>query len=199
MGGTITIERLRATAEDMTRYVELAMELSRGYTTSKRLKSEKPRDLAGRQMRKQTWCAIIVCILILMPAYFVGVGVKIFYHVITLYFFGPDPDPFHAHSWFGIEVIQTIWKWMYRDVVPNLLQGLVAGILALQLTGFIYTGSRIVTVGLMTGLVCTTLLAVLSIVTLPHLGFTRDFFVSIYQLIGIWVGLIQQMLHMYTE
>jgi hypothetical protein len=150
-------------------------------------------------MRKQTWLALIVCIVLMVPSFYVGAAVKIIYHAVVLYFVGPDPDPFHARSWFGVEILQILWRWMYRDVLPNLLQGLVAGTLALELTGLIYTGSKIVKIGLVTGLFYTTLLAFLAVLVLPLGGMSRDFALSIYQIFGIWIGLFRQMAYMRSE
>jgi hypothetical protein len=118
-------------------------------------------------MRKQTWFAVIVCVVLMVPSFFVGALVKIIYHAVVLYFTGPDPDPFHIHAWFGVDAVRTSWRWMYRDVMPNVLQGLFAGVVAFELTGYICRGARLIKAGLITGLIYTAFVAVSAIVFPP--------------------------------
>jgi hypothetical protein len=101
-------------------------------------------------MRKQTWFAVIVSIVLMVPSFFVGALVKIVYHAVVLYFTGPDPDPFHMHAWFGVDPVRTVLRCMYRDVMPDMLQGLFAGVLAFELTGYVCRGAGLIKAGFIT-------------------------------------------------
>jgi hypothetical protein len=118
---------------------------------------------------------------------------------VVFYFTGPDPDPFHMHSWFDIDVVRTVWRWMYRDAMPNLLQGLFAGVLAFELTGYVCRGARLIKAGFITGLFYTGFVGVSAIVFLPYTGLSRDVLLSVYQLIGIWIGLLREMAYAYGD
>jgi hypothetical protein len=150
-------------------------------------------------MRRQTWFAVIVCIVLMVPSLFIGAVVKIIYHAVVLYFTGPDPDPFHMHSWFGVDAVRAVWSWMYRDVMPNLLQGLFAGVLAFELTSYVCKGARIIKAGFITGLVYTALVTLSVVVFLPQAAFARDALLSVYQLIGVWCGLLREMAYAYGD
>ena len=150
-------------------------------------------------MRKQTWFAVIVCIVLMVPSFFVGAIVKIIYHAVVFYLTGPDPDPFHMHSWLGVDAVRIVWRWMYRDVMPNLLQGLFAGVLAFELTSYVCRGAGLIKAAFIAGLVYTMLVAFSLIVFLPQAALARDALLSVYQLIGIWCGLLREMACAYSD
>ena len=45
-------------------------------------------------MRKQTWLAIIVCVIALIPAFFIGAILSTIYRLLATSQIGPDPDLF---------------------------------------------------------------------------------------------------------
>jgi hypothetical protein len=150
-------------------------------------------------MRSKTWFASTVCVVLMVPAFFIGGLCRILYLGMTLYVFGARPDPYHLHVWFDFDTLVVVWKWLNWDLLPNLFQGLVAGTLALYATNFICKGSRTARVGLITGLFYTVVLSVGGLVSLQQAGWTGDLIQSFVQLMGVWFGLVHAMGQLYRE
>jgi hypothetical protein len=150
-------------------------------------------------MRSKTWFASMICVVLMVPAFFVGGLGRILYLGITLYVFGARPDPYHLHAWFEYDTLVVVWKWLNWDLLPNLFQGLVAGTLALYATNFVCKGSRTARVGLITGLFYTVLVSVSALILLQQTGWTNDLILSFVHLIGVWCGLVHAMGQLYRE
>jgi hypothetical protein len=150
-------------------------------------------------MRCKTWFATIVCVVLMVPAFFIGGLGRILYLGMTMYVFGARPDPYHLHAWFEFDTLVVVWKWLNWDLLPNLFQGLVAGTLALYATNFICKGSRTARVGLITGSFYTVLVSVGCLISHQQTGWTNDLILSFVQLIGIWCGLVHAMGQLYRE
>ncbi|THD68431.1 MAG: hypothetical protein E7813_10400 [Bradyrhizobium sp.] len=105
-------------------------------------------------MRQQTWFATVVCTIAVLPGFAVGALFKAF-----LYVFGgwaEGSDFLYLRAIFGLETPGKIYGWIFTQALPDTVQAVLAGyiavmiterickgadnVLAVRITGGIYTG-----------------------------------------------------------
>ena len=141
-------------------------------------------------MRKQTWLAIIVCVLAVIPSFFIGGIVSTIYLMMTTSYIGPDPDVFFLRMFFGIETPGLLVQWIFFTGFPAFVQGLAAGWLAVFLTALACPGANIETAAYSTGTLYTGLVLLMMALAYGGSGLKSSAFQVVTQLIGVWSGLI---------
>lgn len=141
---------------------------------------------------KPTWLAVIVCVIaVIVPGLFVGGAVAYVYRMFVVQ--GPAPDPFGLHFLFGIDTISKILSWIFYWIfyveMSSAVHGGIAGAVAVGLTIVICRGANIAKAAFITGALYTGLMAFVFLLALLTGGFTGDEVASVFQLVGLWVGL----------
>jgi hypothetical protein len=141
---------------------------------------------------KPTWFAVIVCVIAVIPGIIVGAVVSFVYRMFVVQ--GPAPDPFGLHFLFGIDTISKILSWVFYWIfyveMAAVLRGGIAGAVSVGLTIVICRGANIAKAAFITGALYTGLIALVFFGGLFTIGITRDAVVSVFELVGLWVGLI---------
>jgi hypothetical protein len=138
-------------------------------------------------MRQQTWFAAIVCTIAVLPGFIVGALFKAF-----LYIFGgwaEGSDFLYLRILFGIETPGKIYEWVFAQAIPNFMQAVIAGFVAVWLMEKIAKGAHHSLAATIAGALYTGFLICLLVIVLPKLGVTSEMLVSTVQCVGLWIGL----------
>src|ERR1700747_2401651 len=138
-------------------------------------------------MRQQTWFATVVCTIAVLPGFIVGGLAK-----ALLYIFGgwaDGADLLYLHALFGIETPGKIYEWVFVQALPNFIQAVTAGFVAVWLMEKIATGATYNLAPTITGALYTGFLICLLVISLPKLGVTSEMLLSTVQCVGLWAGL----------
>ena len=139
--------------------------------------------------RSATWLAVIVCLVaVIVPGLIVGAAASFVFRL----FAGSQsaPDPFGLHFLFGIDTISKILSWIFYVGMSSAVHGGVAGAVAAGVTILICRGANIVKAASVTGALYTGFLALIFMLSLFTSGITGDAVASVFQLVGLWVGLL---------
>jgi hypothetical protein len=170
------VNRLSNPCEDRERPIDLV--LARPYSA-----------LSDGGMAKSTWVAVIVCVIaVIVPGLIVGAAVSYVFRMSLALV--SAPDPLSLHFLFGIDTISKILSWIFYVGVSSAVHGGIAGAVAVGLTRLICRGANIAKAAFITGGLYTGLIALAFLVTLFTSNFTSDAVASVFQLVGLWVGLI---------
>lgn len=138
---------------------------------------------------KPTWLAVIVCVVaVIVPGLMVGAAASIVFRIFAAQ--EPAPDPFGLHMLFGIDAISKVLSWIFYVGISSAVHGAIAGAVAVGLTRVICRGANIARATFITGALYTGLIALVFLLSLFTSGITGDAVASIFQLVGLWVGLI---------
>jgi hypothetical protein len=99
------------------------------------------------------------------------------------------PDAFGLHFLFGIDTISKILSWNFYVGMSQAVHGAVAGAVAVGLTILLCRGANIAKAAFITGALYTGLGAFVLLLALLTGGFTAVEVASMFQLVGLWVGL----------
>jgi hypothetical protein len=138
-------------------------------------------------MREKTWFATIVCILAVIPGFIIGALFK-----ALMYVFGgwaEGSDFLYLHAIFGLETPSAVYHWIFGEAIPNGVQGIVAGYVAVWIMEKIAKGANYSSAAMITGALYMGFLICLVAITLPKLGVTSGLLLGIIQIVGIWIGL----------
>jgi hypothetical protein len=140
-------------------------------------------------MAKSTWVAVIVCLFtVVIPGLIIGAAVSYVFRMFLALV--PMPDPFSLHFIFGIETISKILSWIIYVGMSSALHGGIAGAVAAGLTSLICRGANITKAAFITGALYTGLLTFGFLVTPFTSAVYSDAVASVFQLVGLWAGLI---------
>jgi hypothetical protein len=138
---------------------------------------------------KSTWMAVIACVIaVIVPGLIVGAAVSFIYRMSVA--FQPAPDPFSLHFLFGIDAISKILRWIFYVGMPSAVHGGIAGAVAVGVTKLICRGANIAKAAFITGALYTGLIALGFLATFLVSNFSSDTVASVFQLVGLWVGLL---------
>lgn len=141
--------------------------------------------------RRATWLAIIICVLlVVIPGLLVGAIGSYVYKFSIAWSVGSDPDFFMLRTFFGIATPGLIIKWLMYEGFPSAIHGGVAGALAVLLTDRVYKGANLPIVAYATGTLFTGILLVILGLSVVLKGFDAQVIASIFQLVGLWCGLL---------
>lgn len=145
---------------------------------------------ARGNMRKQTWFAIIICMVVIVPAFFAGALVSTICRIIVTSQIGPDPDLLFLRTLFGIETPGVVSRWIITVGFPAIIQGIVAGWLAALAANFVCPEANIATAAYSTGALYTVLALIPMILEKTGVRLDSSDFLAIVQMMGIWAGLV---------
>jgi hypothetical protein len=131
-------------------------------------------------MRRQTWLAVIVCLLLIIPTGYLGWKLAEIYRLAAHYVVGP-----YSAEWWG-----RVYAFLIYIAIPNFVEGLVAGGGALFVTGKVFNAAKLTVVAYATGAVLTILFLTTASVLIAREGMTLLISRVAVDLIGTWVGLI---------
>ena len=143
----------------------------------------------GMEPPKRTWLAVIVCVVaVIVPGLLVGAAASFVFRM----FVGQQsaPDPFGLHMLFGIDAISKVLSWIFYVGMSSAVHGGIAGAVAAGLTTVVCRGANVAKAAFITGVLYTGLIAVIFLLALFTTGIDGDAVASVFQLIGLWVGLI---------
>jgi hypothetical protein len=124
----------------------------------------------------------------MVPGWFVGAAVK---GVLRLFMgYESVPDPFSLRLLFGIDTISKILSWIFYFGMTAAVQGAIAGAVAIVITGWLFRSASVVGAALVTGALYTAIVVFLFALTFFEVGITHDVVISVFQMFGLWVGLI---------
>jgi hypothetical protein len=138
-------------------------------------------------MREQTWFAVVVCTIGVIPGFIVGGLFK-----ILMYVFGgwaENSDFLYLHRLFGLEAPGALYNFIFANALPNGFQALIAGFVAVWIMEKIARGSHYGLAAMITGALYTGFLVCLIILSFANFGITSEMLLSICQCVGLWVGL----------
>jgi hypothetical protein len=138
-------------------------------------------------MRQQTWFAVIVCTIGVLPGFIVGAFLK-----AIMYVFGgwaETSDFLYLHALFGFETPGMIYHWIFGEALPNFFQALTGGFVAVWLMEKIAKGANYHTAATITGALYTGFVLCLIVISLVTVGMTGAMVLSTIQCVGIWCGL----------
>jgi hypothetical protein len=144
-----------------------------------------------RDMRRQAWFAIIICILALVPGLIAGAVAAYIYRLTTAWHIGYDPDWMMLRTIFGIEWPGMIVQWIFFSAFPSFVHGLVAGGVATWITAYVCKGAPFETAAYSTGTLVTGLFGV-SVILVFVIGgpIPPSIVEATIQIVGMWAGLI---------
>jgi hypothetical protein len=131
-------------------------------------------------MRRQTWLAIIVCLVLIIPAGYLGWNLAEIYRLAAHYMVGPS-----SAAWWG-----RVYAFVVYIAIPNFVEGLVAGGGALFVTGKIFSAANVKVVAYATGGILTILFLTTAGTLIVREGMTLLISRAVVDLIGAWAGLI---------
>jgi hypothetical protein len=138
-------------------------------------------------MRQQTWFAVVVCVIAVIPGFFVGGLVK-----AVMYVFGgwaENSDFLYLHALFGLDGPGALYNFIFAHAIPDTFQGGVGGFVAVWITEKAARGANYALAATITGALYTGFVACLILVIFMHLGITSEMLLSICQCVGLWIGL----------
>src|SRR5450759_401726 len=95
------------------------------------------------RMRKQIWFGVLVCIVAVIPGFIVGAIPALIFLFFRIGDMGSNPDFLMMREWFGLETPGVIWGWIFMKGIPALIQGGIAGTVAIYITHKIYLGNQL--------------------------------------------------------
>jgi len=138
-------------------------------------------------MRQQTWFAVIVCALGVLPGFIVGALLKALMYVLGGW--AETSDFLYLHALFGFETPSMIYHWIFGEALPNFFQALIAGFVAVWLMEKIAKGANYLTAATITGALYTGFVLCLIVISLVTVGMTNAMVLATIQCVGIWCGL----------
>jgi hypothetical protein len=142
----------------------------------------------GMETPKRTWLAVIVCIVaVIVPGLVIGAAASFVFRM----FAGQQsvPDPFSLHMLFGIDTVSSILSWIFYVGMSAAVHGGIAGAVAVGLTRVMCRTANIAKAAFITGVLYTGLIAVIFLLAVLTTGITDDAVASVFQLVGLWLGL----------
>jgi hypothetical protein len=144
--------------------------------------------LAGEGiMRQQTWFAVIVCIIAVIPGFIVGALAKALMQVLGGW--AENSDFLYLRALFDFETPGALYNFIFAGAVPNGMQGLTAGFVAVWIVEKVAKGANYGLSATITGALYTGFLLCLIVITLAKLGITQEMLLSICQGVRLWIGL----------
>jgi hypothetical protein len=141
-------------------------------------------------MRKQIWFGILVCVLAVIPGFVVGAIPAFLFVIFNVGDLGSNPDFLMLRSFFGLETPGIVWGWIFTQGIPALIQGGIAGSVAIYITHKLYTGNQLeIAAFTATALYAGMLLALTLFVMMTH-GLEFDNIHDLLQIVGLGAGLI---------
>jgi hypothetical protein len=141
----------------------------------------------GMRQSKPPWLAVIVCVIaVIVPGLIVGAAASFVFRI----FAGPAPDPFGLHMLFGIDAVSKVLSWCLYVGMSAAVHGAIAGAVAVGLTRVICRGANIATATLVTGVLYGGLVASVFLLSLFTRGITEDAVASVFQVVGLEIGLV---------
>ncbi len=138
---------------------------------------------------KPTWLAVIVCVIaVIVPGLIVGAAASFVFRM----FAGREraPDPFGLNMFFGIDAISKILSLIFYVGMSAWVHGAIAGAVAAGLTRVICRGANILKAASITGALYTGLMVLVLLLSLSVPSNTSDSVATVFQLVGLWCGLI---------
>ena len=138
-------------------------------------------------MRQQTWFAVAVCAIAVIPGFIVGALFK-----LVMVFFGgwaEGWDFLYLHALFGLNMPGMIYEWIFGHAIPSFMQACVAGFCAVWAMEKVARGANYSMAAMITGGLYTGIVLCLFILTVAAVGVTSDILLSLCQCVGLWVGL----------
>lgn len=94
-------------------------------------------------MRKQLWFGIVVCIVAVIPGFVIGAIPALLFELFNIRDIESAPDFLWIRSLFGVETPGAIYHWILSQGVPAIIQGLIAGTVAIYITHRVYKGNKL--------------------------------------------------------
>jgi hypothetical protein len=146
-------------------------------------------------MRKQTWFAVVVCIILTLPGVALGGVVTLLYKALIASQIGAEPDPVFLRTVFGIQTPGLIMKWIAFNAMGSYIHGAVAGTCTVYATAWICKGANIEPAAYSTGGFYTAVVLLIFAIGISVDGFDMRVVEGALQLAGLWTGLFSAAVH----
>lgn len=146
-------------------------------------------------MRKQTWFAIVVCVLGIVPGFIGGALLSVLYKAWIMSDWGYNPDVLWLRTLFGFEAPGQVLRWLLFSAIPEWVHGVAAGLIAVWITWAAYTGSRLELAAYVTAALFGGALITLLAIALIMMGPTMAELDSTIQIVGLALGLAMGVHH----
>lgn len=99
-------------------------------------------------------------------------------------------DFLYMNAIFGFDAPGRIYGWIFSEAVPNFVQAMIGGFVAVWLMEKIARGANYTSAAMITGALYTGFLICLFAISIPTIGLTSDTPAAVLQCIGLWIGLM---------
>jgi hypothetical protein len=153
-------------------------------------------------MRQQTWFAVVICVLSVIPGTIAGAGLAYIYRISAYVMVGDAPDFFWSRVLFGLEAPGQLYRWVLFSGFPVFVHGVLTGLIAILSTNFFCKGANLRIAAVFAGALYTGLSVGVIVISLVFIIMRRgtalseytdladSLAVSVILLAGLWVGLL---------